>query len=502
MKTKLLAIVLCSLFASQLSAGDFKHDKMKNWPQWRGPTANGVAIDANPPLKWDEKTNIKWKVAIPGESSATPIVWGDKVFVIAAVKTDKKGKVDPNAKAQPQRKRQTFTKKQIEEFRKRFAKRRKQNQQAGGNRKTGKTQRKGRSGGRQRRGGRRGFFGFGSRTPTNIYKFNVICLDRKSGKVVWQKTANEVLPHEGKRSDASFAPCSPVTDGKNLYVSFGSRGIYCYDLNGNLKWKRDLGKMDIVMSFGEGTSPVVHNGTVIVNWDHQGDSFIYALDSETGKNKWKVARNERTTWATPLIVEHKGRTHVITSASNRIRSYDLETGKVIWECSGMTRNVIPSPLASNGYVYCFSGFRGNSGMAISLDSKGDVSDSDKVLWHVDRGTPYVPSPLLYGEQIYYLQRNSGILSSVDVKTGKQLFANKRLPDLRTVYASVVGAGGYVFITDRSGATRIVKHGPKFESIGTNKLEAVINSSPAIVGNQIFMRSNTHVYCISRSSDTE
>lgn len=502
MKTKSLAIVLCSLFALQVSAGDFKEDKMKNWHQWRGPTANGVALNANPPLKWDEKTNIKWKVAIPGESSATPIVWGDKVFVISAVKTEKKGKVAANAKAKPQTKNRQFTEAQREEFRKRFAKRQKQNKQAGGNQKTGKTQRKGRFGGGQRRGGRRGGFGFGSRTPTNIHKFNIICLDRKTGKVVWQKTANEVLPHEGKHGTGSFAPCSPVTDGKNLYVSFGSRGIYCYDLDGNLKWKRDLGKMSIARSFGEGTSPAVHNGTLIVNWDHEDDSYIYALDTSTGKDKWKIARDERTTWATPLIVEHKGKTHVITSASKRIRSYDLETGKVNWECGGNTRNVIPSPVYSNGVVYCFSGFFGASGLAIPIDSEGDITDSDKIVWKVNRGTPYVPSPMLYEGQIYFFQGNRGTLSTVDAKTGKQVYGQKRIPDMRQVYASPVGAGGHVFLSGRDGATHVIKHGKNYEFVGTNKLDGELDASPAIVGNQIFLRSKTHVYCIAEGSDTE
>ena len=202
---------------------------------------------------------------------------------------------------------------------------------------------------------------------------------------------------KGNHRDHGYASASPTTDGEHLYVSFGSRGIYCYSFDGDLRWKRDLGRMRTRYGYGEGISPVVQGESLVVNWDQEEDSCLFVLDNRTGETRWKVARDDVTSWATPLVVEHQGVAQVITSATKRVRSYDLANGQLLWECGGQTVNAIPSPVAAGGTVVCMSGFRGSAAYALPLDARGDLTGSDRIVWQYDRDTPYVPSPLLYGD---------------------------------------------------------------------------------------------------------
>ncbi len=441
MRSTLLGTTLLACWLGLPAAGrseDVAKDSLANWPQWRGPLATGAAPDADPPLTWDEKTNVLWKTPIPGKGSATPIVWGDRVFVVTAVDTGKPATAADIPKEDP-----------------RFDK---------------KTQ-----------------------APTTYYQFLVICLDRKTGKVLWQRTATEQVPHEGIHPTHSYAAGSPTTDGKSLYVSFGSRGVYCYDLDGDLKWKRDLGRLNTRLGWGEAVTPTVHGDTLVVNVDQEADSFLVVLDARTGKERWRVERDEVTTWATPLVVDFKGRTQVIISATKKIRSYDLATGKVLWECGGMTVNVIPSPIARDGVVYCLSGYKGSMGLALPLDATGDITDSDKIIWRVKQGTPYVPSPLLVGDRLYFTQRNEPLLSSVDVKTGKVILDRERLPGLKELYASPAAAAGRIYVTGRDGTTLVLAQGDALKVLATNRLDDPIDASPAVVGKQIFLRGEKFVY---------
>ena len=323
----------------------------RNWHQWRGPLATGVAPFGDPPVTWDNASHIRWKVEILSAGTASPIVWGDHVFVLTAVKTARTLDPPPKFPAPPPGSPQTTP-------------------------------------------------------PIAYYQFLVICLERATGRVRWQRVATEVVPHEGHHADHGYASASPTTDGEQLYVSFGSRGIYCYDLNGDLRWKRDLGRMRTRYGYGEATSPVVHGDCLIVNWDHEEDSCLFVLDKRTGETRWKVAREEVTSWATPLVVEHKGVTQVIANATKRSRSYDLASGRLLWECGGQTVNVIPSPVVAGGTVVCMSGFRGSTACALPLDARGDLTGSDRIVWRYDRDTPYVPSPLLYGDSLYFTTRLS------------------------------------------------------------------------------------------------
>jgi outer membrane protein assembly factor BamB len=256
--------------------------------------------------------------------------------------------------------------------------------------------------------------------------------------------------------------------------------------------------MNIKMRFGEGSSPALHGNTLIVHWDHEDQSFIVALDKRTGKQLWRKERDEVTSWSTPLIIEHGGTTQVIVSATGRVRSYNLKTGKVLWECGGMTRNVIPMPVVGNGMVYVTSGFRGSALLAIRLSAaKGDITDTSAVVWRHGADTPYVPSPLLYGDALYFLKVNSEVLSCINAATGEALYSRQRLDGVQGVYASPVAASGRIYIAGRNGVTAVIRHGPRYELLSSNKLDDGFSASPAIVGREIFLRGRKSLYCIAR-----
>ena len=451
-----LGAVACGLGLAAWGAG--AQGAEGNWPAWRGPLASGVAPAGDPPTTWEQGKNVKWKVKVPGAGSSSPIVWGNKIFVQTAVSTGKAvAAIDPAGT-------QVFAQ-----------------QQPGGRRPGG--------------GGGRGGFGGGPK-PTEVHRFVLMCLDRETGKPVWEKVVKEEVPHEGHHKDHGFSSYSPVTDGKLVWAYFGSRGLHCFDLDGNPKWQKELGKMQTKMGFGEGNSPAVHGGVVVVNWDHEGADFIVALNGETGDELWRTPRDEDTTWATPLIAEHEGSAQVIVPATKKVRSYDLKTGKQIWEGPGLTANVIPTPVSANGVVYLTSGFRGNALYAIKLGKTGDLTGTDAILWTHNRATPYVPSPLLSGNRLYFFgMNNSGRLSCFDVKTGKPLFENQPVDGLDRVYASPVAAGGKVYLVGRDGTCVVIKDADKLEVLATNKLDEAMDASPAIVGNQIILRGKENLYCI-------
>ncbi len=444
MSRRFLWSVAVCLLPALVHAEDFAAGRLDNWHQWRRPDATGTAPKGDPPITWDEKTNIKWKTPIPGKGSSTPIVWGDQVFVVTAVDTGRAADAKDIPAPDPK-----------------FAKDKK------------------------------------TTAPTTYHQWIVMCLDRTTGKVRWQQVATERVPHEGHHESHSYAAYSPATDGKFLYVALGSFGVYCYDLSGKLIWKQNLGRMETRYGWGEGGSPALAGNTLVVNFDHEGKSFIVALDAATGDTKWKVPREEPSSWSTPVIVPQQDRTQVIVSATNKVRSYDLATGRVLWECGGQTINVIPSPVISDGLAICMSGYRGSAAFAIPLNSGGDVTG--KTTWQHGNGTPYVPSPMLMGGRLYFTSLNVAQLSCLDAKTGKVIFDRERLPGLTSLYASPVGAAGRIYIVGRDGTTLVVKpgqkEGDKFEVLATNRLDDEIDGSPAVVGKQLFLRGAKNVYCI-------
>lgn len=320
--------------------------------------------------------------------------------------------------------------------------------------------------------------------------------NRSDGQVRWRKAVREQTPHEGTHKDGSFASGSALTDGERVYAFFGSRGLFALDLKGNLLWEKQLGTMQTRLSFGEGASPVLHGEHLVVNWDHEGADFVVALDRKTGREIWRTERDEPTSWATPIVVTHEGKAQVIVNATNRVKGYDLATGKALWEAGGMTANVIPSPVHADGTVYVTSGFRGNALMAIRLaEAQGDVAGKSAISWSYGRDTPYVPSPLLFKGGLYFLKTNSAVLTRIDVATGKPDYT-ERLEGLSNVYASPVAASGRIYVLSREGVTMVLEAGPSLKVLAVSRLADGFDASPAIVDDEIYLRGHKHLYRIS------
>jgi outer membrane protein assembly factor BamB len=412
--------------------------RVENWSQWRGPTADGRAGDkAKPPTQWDKTTNIAWTVDLPGEGSATPIVLGNQIFVLAAVKTDRKSPKpvvnDERAKTTP------------DEF---------------------------------------------------FYQFVVSSYDRGSGKMLWQCVVVEDVPHEGKHETHTYAAGSPITDGERLYFSFGSRGVFCYSLDGEPIWNLDLGDMRTRNGWGEAVTPALTDDSLIINWDQEEGSFITAIDKRSGQILWKKDRiGEVTSWNTPFVTSFEGKQQIIVNGTLSVKSYDVNDGSVLWECGGQTVNAIPTPIRFNESVICMSGYRGSLACSIPLNSRGDITNSAKLNWKIVQGTPYVPSPILSGTRLLFTAGNTNALSCMDAKTGKPLLERTRLNEIGSMYASPILAGGHFYFTSREGTTVVLKDNESLEIVAVNALDDVIDASPVAVDDQLFLRSWNKLYCI-------
>ena len=326
-----------------------------------------------------------------------------------------------------------------------------------------------------------------------------MAINRRDGAVLWRRTVRQDRPHESTHETGSWASNSPVTDGNRLFASFGSSGIYCLDMDGELIWQTDVGDLSTKHGHGEGSSPALHGDTLIINWDHEGESFVIAIEKRTGKQRWKVARDEGTSWSTPLVVEHNGHAQAIIAATNRVRAYDLANGEVIWECGGLSGNVVASPVAADGFVYVANSYETRAMLAIRLEgARGDITGTDAVVWTRDRHTPYVPSPLLYGDLLYYLKHYQGFLTCVNAKTGETLYGPQRLTGIQNVYASIVGAADHVYIVSLNGTTAVIKRGVAFDLVSRNSLDDAFSASPAIVGDELFLRGERSLYCIAEA----
>ena len=415
-------------------------DVLRYWPHWRGPLANGVAPHADPPVQWSEKKNVRWKVALPGKGHSTPIVFGDTVFVTAAIPVGEAQKpVYDNAP------------------------------------------------------------GTHDNVPvTHRHQFVVLAMSRRNGELRWKKLLREEFPHEGGHETGSLASNSPVTDGERLYVFLGSRGLYCLDLSGELKWQNDLGRMQTLHAHGEGSSPVLYRDSLIVCWDHEDDSFLYAFDKRTGKERWKVARDEKTSWSTPLVVEHEGKPQIVVSASKRVRGYDLATGTLLWECAGLTDNVVSSPVYGFGMVFAGNSYYQQAMLAIRLSgAKGDITGTDRVAWKLNRLTPYVSSPLLYDDTLYFLRHNQNILSRLEPETGKARGEPLRLEGIRDfIFASPVGAAGRIYVTGRDGRTVVLRHDRDNATLAVNSLDDIFSASAALVDREFYLRGERFLYCLA------
>lgn len=412
----------------------------RNWPQWRGPLGTGVSPSGDPPVTWSEEQHIQWKCPVPGRGHSTPVVWGDLVFLSSA-----------------------------EPFGPRLEPRRSDRPGAHDN-----------------------------LAVTQRHRFVALAINRRTGAIVWQKTLSEALPVEGAHYTASLASASPVADSSHVLFFFGSHGLFCLRHNGNVVWEKNLGQMHTKHGHGEGASPVLHGDTVIVNWDHEEHSFIVAFDRNTGEELWRRERDEVTSWATPIVVQHRDSTQVIVSGTSRVRSYDLKTGATLWECGGLSANIVASPVHADGIVIVGSSYEIRNMLAIRLDgAAGDITGSSQIVWSRARGTPYVPSPLLYDGAIFFHAHYQSVLTRLDAKTGDESPGPFRLPGIRNVYASAVGAAGRVYVTDLEGTTLVFTNEEKPRILARNVLDDRFSASAAIAGTQLFLRGEKHLYCIAR-----
>ncbi len=323
-------------------------------------------------------------------------------------------------------------------------------------------------------------------------------MDRRTGAKLWQKTVNEQLPHEGAHNTSSLATASSAVDEERLFAYFGSYGLYCLDHDGELIWQKELGTMHTKHGHGEGSSPYLFGDYLVVNWDHEGQSFIVALDKVTGKERWRKPRDEFTSWSSPIVVEHAGTTQLIVAGTNRVRSYDLTDGEVIWECGGLSANVVATPVAADGMVFVGSSYDTKAMMGIRLEgARGDITNSDQVVWSRRERTPYVPSPLLYRGSLYFLRHYQGILSRVTAATGEEPTPPLRLGSIRNVFASPVAANGHIYVTSLEGHTTVIATGDILRIIAENHLDDSFGASAAIADDSIILRGEKWLYCIGR-----
>lgn len=439
-------ILACiSLLAISISAG--AQPSRNRWNQWRGPLGTGVAPDAKPPVEWSPTKNIRWKTALPGKGHSSPVLWNDRVFVTAAIPVGPK--LPPRMSGRP---------------------------------------------------GEHDNLAIDSK-----YQFVVIAVDRGNGAILWSRVVREEVPLEAGHQSGSLASSSPVTDGEFVFVHFGGQGVYCLNLKGEVVWERNFGPMHTKHGHGHGSSPALFGDSLVVNWDHEDGSFLIVLDKRTGKNRWRRDRKEDTSWSSPIVIEHRGadgvvHPQVVVAGTNHVRGFDLDSGKILWECAGMSSNVVATPVYSNGMLYVGSSYEKRILLAINIEgAQGDLTDTKHVVWTRVRGTPYVPSMLLYEDTLYFLSHYQNVLTRVHGPSGKDQPGALRLDGLSNIYASPVAANGHVYVTDLSGTTIVLRHEPALRTVAVNRLGESVSASAAIEGEEIFLRGEKHLFCIGMAA---
>lgn len=415
----------------------------ENWARWRGPEGTGVAPEGNPPLTWSETENVKWKVPMPDNGDCTPIIWEDKIFIQVAVPMEAGAEAErPNP---PEIEREIFMKK-----------------------------------------------------PEIPYDFRVMCLSREDGSVIWDHSVRKEYPHEGFHPSGSLASYSPVTDGEHVWFSFGTRGLHCFTVDGEHVWSSDLCVMYTLRAFGEGASPAIVGDKVVVVADHEGDSKIFAFNKLTGEKLWEQDRDERSTWATPLGVTVKDRTEIVTNGTTALRSYDPETGELLWTATGMTQGAIPSPVIYEGKAICVAGYQDPMVMAVALGGSGDLTGTDAVAWSSTEAAPYIASPLLYDDHLYMFDNLKPNLTCYDASSGRVIYSKEKITGLKQIYASPLGVAGRIYIMDRNGNCVVIKHGDAVEVLAANKLDDDFDASPVCAGDEIFLKGAKYLYCIAEN----
>lgn len=415
-------------------------DLQRSWPNWRGPLDSGVAPFADPPIQWSETNHVRWRIPLPGRGHSSPITAGDRLYVMSA---------SPTGEAQAP----VFD-------------------QAPGV--------------------------HDSIPVTHRHQYAVTAVNRADGRILWNRVVAEEWPHEGGHTTGSPVSGSPVTDGTRIFALFGSRGLYSLDTSGAVLWKTNFGRMRTLHAHGEGSSPVLAGDSLFVNWDHEGESFLYALNPQDGSLRWKVARDEKTSWSTPLIVHRGDQRQLVVSATRRVRGYDPASGRVIWECAGLTDNVVSSPVQWQDLVIAGNSYYQQAMMAVRwTTATGDVTGSTNEAWRIQRMTPYVSSPLVYGDTLYFLRHNQNVLSRLDPATGRPRGDPLRLDAIGDmIFSSPVAAAGRLYVTGRDGVTVVLSLDPGNKLLAVNRLEDSFSATPALADGDLYLRGERFLYCLS------
>ncbi|MGE0537063.1 MAG: PQQ-binding-like beta-propeller repeat protein [Pirellulales bacterium] len=480
MQARRCCLVLCGLMAATTSA------RGENWPQFRGPNENGLPTESRLPTEWGPDKNIAWQVELPGKAWSQPVVWGDRIFVTTAIPqgapaataepaAGNGGGGDdtaaepaaPAAEDAPERERPDYPD-------------------------------------RPRRNRRRGGFGFGGETPDEVYRWEVMCLDRATGKILWQQLAHEGKPTLPIHRTNTYASETPVTDGERLYVYFGMTGLFCYDLDGKLLWKKELGSFPMMLGWGTGSSPALEGDRLFIQCDNEQESFLAAFDKRTGDEVWRVARDEKSTWATPYIWHNKLRTELVAAGARKMRAYDPATGELLWESANAKGRCSATPVGTDELL--FVGVGGGPGglgplVAIRAGAKGDITlekdetSGEGVAWIVQRSGPSMASPLVYQGLLYVLDQGGGIVGCYDAATGKQHY-RKRIDGAHGFTSSPWAYDGRVYCLDEDGQTFVLEAGPELNVVATNKLDDHFWSSVAVAGDHLLLRGTKQLYCIA------
>jgi outer membrane protein assembly factor BamB len=436
-----------------LLAFTFSTARAQNWPQFRGPGATGVVEGSPQPLKWDASTqqNVRWKTAIPGLSHSSPVIWGNKVFVMTAVS----------------------------------------------------------SGTDEKRYGLYGDVAPVKDNPKHTYK--LIALDKQKGTILWERVAFEGIPKVKRHPKSSHAASTPATDGKHVIALFGSEGLFAYDLNGKLLWKQDVGVLDagwfydVDYQWEYASSPIIYKNLVIIQADIQKDSFVAAYDLKTGKQVWKTLRQgELPGWGSPTVYEGKTRAELVTAGAKAVRGYDPLTGKELWTLGPMAEIVTPTPFAAHDLIFVTSGYRPIQPIyAIKPGASGDLTLKDKqtssdfIAWSKDRGGPYMPTPIVYGELLYTCS-NNGVLTAYNATTGERVYQERIGGSGGAFTASPVASDGKIYLSSEDGDVFVVKAGPKYELLAKNPVGEPMMATPAISDGLLIVRTVSHLFAFGEA----
>jgi outer membrane protein assembly factor BamB len=435
-----LSVVMALLVAA--SAG--------NWPQWRGPNGQGIAVAANYAEEWSPTRNIAWKTPVAGRGHSSPVVWGDRIYLTTSIEG---GPAPAGHKA-------------IDHL--------------GYDMKWG-------------------YLHPDSVGADRTYELRVLAFDARSGKPLWSRTAYDGVMYDNRHRKNTYASSTIATDGALVYAFFESAGLYAYDPEGTLVWKKSFGGIG-KGGMGPGTSPILHKDLVIVQCDQEmGDgSFIAALNRKTGAEVWRVTRPTRRSWATPIIVQAANRLELIASGAEAVIAYDPDTGKELWRASGVRSHPIPSPVAGHGLVFLTAGSQAKVALAVRPGGDSSRTDADAIAWRYDKGTAYVPSPILHGPFLY-LMTDKGLITCIDAVTGAVRYEGGRPPVPATFTASLVAHGDRLLMTSEDGDTFVVKAGPAHEILRTNSVGEPVYASPALANDTIYIRGERHLFAIRNAN---